>query len=74
MPVEDRRLELAMTLFNLAVVTACVGPAVDTESERVNPRALVARLQSALSDVAGAVAGLGVEDQERCGHHDASVS
>jgi AcrR family transcriptional regulator len=64
LPAGDQRVELAMTLFNLTVLTACVDAVVEAEPERVGPRALRERMQAALSDVAEAVAALDVDGRD----------
>lgn len=55
---DDRRLQLATTLFNVTVVTACANLVADTEGALLGPRLMVERMQEAFAQVAEMAAEL----------------
>jgi AcrR family transcriptional regulator len=57
-PVDDRRLELARTVFNVTIVTACANLVADTEPALLGPLAVMERLEEAFHQVAEMAADL----------------
>jgi AcrR family transcriptional regulator len=58
MAVADRRLELARTLFNVTVITACAGLVEDTEPALLGPGVMLERLEQAFGQLAEMAADL----------------
>jgi AcrR family transcriptional regulator len=57
-PLDDRRLELARTLFSVTVVTACANLVADTEPALLGPRVMAQRLEEAFAQLAEMAADL----------------
>jgi AcrR family transcriptional regulator len=57
-PIDDRRLELATTLFNVTLVTACANLVADTEPSQLGPRVMVQWIDEAFAQLAELAADL----------------
>jgi AcrR family transcriptional regulator len=57
-PLDDRRLDLARTLFNVTVVTACANLVAETEPALLGPRVMVQCLEEAFAQLTEMAADL----------------
>jgi AcrR family transcriptional regulator len=57
-PVDDRNLQFATTLFNVTLVTACAHLVADTEVSLLGPRMMVERIEQAFGQLAELAADL----------------
>jgi AcrR family transcriptional regulator len=57
-PLDDRRLELARTLFNVTVVTACANLVAETEPALLGPRVMAECLEEAFAQLTEMAADL----------------